>query len=69
MPGETIVIVEDNPLNLKLARTMLDRSGYRIHTASNGQEALELIPRVRPDLVLMDLQLVCMDGLEVVSET
>ncbi|PYR82888.1 MAG: two-component system response regulator, partial [Acidobacteria bacterium] len=48
MPGETIVIVEDNPLNLKLARTMLDRSGYRIHTASNGQEALELIPRVRP---------------------
>ena len=66
MPGETIVIVEDNPLNLKLTRTMLDRSGYRIHTASNGQEALELIPRVRPDLVLMDLQLAGMDGLEVV---
>ena len=60
----TILIVEDNPLNRKLARNVLKSSGYRILEAESGEIALELLATHRPDLVLMDLQLPGLDGLE-----
>jgi len=60
----TILIVEDNPLNRKLARNVLKTHGYRILEAESAEIALKLLAAHRPDLVLMDLQLPGLDGLE-----
>jgi CheY-like chemotaxis protein/HPt (histidine-containing phosphotransfer) domain-containing protein len=62
---QSVLIVDDNPTNLKLTRFLLDNEGYRVLTATDGQEALELLGTVHPDLVLMDIQLPGIDGLEV----
>ncbi|WP_338867645.1 hybrid sensor histidine kinase/response regulator [Myxococcus stipitatus] len=59
-----ILLVEDNPTNQRLASLMLDRLGYPVQAASNGREALEWAMRQRFDVVLMDLQMPEMDGLE-----
>ena len=66
-PGgkRSILIVEDNAVNMKLARNVLRSRGYRIIEATTGEEALELLRGELPDLVLMDIQLPGMDGLEV----
>ena len=61
----TILVVEDNAVNRKLARNVLRSRGYRVLEATTGEEALKMLERQRPDLVLMDLQLPGMDGLEV----
>jgi signal transduction histidine kinase/CheY-like chemotaxis protein len=61
----TILVVEDNDLNRKLARNALQSRAYCVIEAKTGPEALELARRHRPDLVLMDVQLPEMDGLEV----
>ena len=63
--GRTILVVEDNPMNRKLARNVLRSRGYRVLEATTGEEALQLLQERSPDLVLMDLQLPGMDGLEV----
>jgi two-component system, cell cycle response regulator DivK len=60
----TILVVEDNPLNLKLVRDVLTHAGYRIVEATSGEEGVRLASEVRPDLVLMDLQLPGIDGAE-----
>jgi CheY-like chemotaxis protein len=65
MPGETILVVDDNALNLKLARMLLVSKGYTIQTAENGLEALTLAEEIHPDLILLDIQLPGIDGLEV----
>lgn len=62
---KSVLIVDDNPTNLKLTRFLLDKEGYRVLTATDGQEAIELLQTVQPDLVLMDIQLPGIDGLEV----
>jgi CheY-like chemotaxis protein len=62
--GRTILIVEDNSLNRKLARNVLKTHGYRILEAESAEIALKLLAAHRPDLVLMDLQLPGLDGLE-----
>jgi CheY-like chemotaxis protein len=62
--GERILIVDDNPTNLKLARLTLQSEGYDVTTASDADEALELLAVRPPDLILMDLQLPGTDGLE-----
>jgi CheY-like chemotaxis protein len=64
MPGEPILIVDDNPVNLKLARVLLAGVGYDARTASDAEEALEMLRDFRPRLILMDIQLPGMDGLE-----
>ncbi|MBA3813486.1 MAG: response regulator [Alphaproteobacteria bacterium] len=64
MAGEPILIVEDNPSNLKLVKILLTVEGYEIQTATNAEEAIELLKTFRPRLILMDLQLPGMDGLE-----
>jgi two-component system, cell cycle response regulator DivK len=64
MPGEPILIVDDNPVNLKLARILLTAEGYEVRTAAAAEEALEVLDAYRPRLILMDIQLPGMDGLE-----
>jgi signal transduction histidine kinase/DNA-binding response OmpR family regulator len=59
-----ILITEDNAVNRKVMLTMLERLGYRAETATNGREALQQIARAPCDLVLMDIQMPEMDGLE-----
>ncbi|PLX33545.1 MAG: two-component system response regulator [Hyphomicrobiales bacterium] len=62
---KTILIVEDNELNKKLFHDLLDAHGYLTVETSNGLEALELARRHKPDLVVMDIQLPEVSGLEV----
>lgn len=59
-----ILLAEDNQVNQKLALRLLQQMGYRADTASNGVEALESIERQRYDVILMDVQMPEMDGLE-----
>ncbi len=62
---DRILIVEDNQMNLELVSDILEWGGYEVIQARGGEEALAAARRGRPDLILMDLQLPEMDGLEV----
>jgi DNA-binding response OmpR family regulator len=64
MPGEPILIVDDTPVNLKLTRILLVNEGYKVMTAASGEEALELLRSYHPQLILADIQLPGIDGLE-----
>jgi len=68
MPGERILIVDDNPINLKLARVVLASEGYLVETANDAEEALTRLEQLEPALILMDLQLPGMDGLTLVRK-
>ena len=63
--AKTVLIVEDNELNMKLFRDLLEAHGYQTSGTSNGFEALNLVRKMRPDLILMDIQLPQVSGLEV----
>ena len=63
MAAEPILIVDDNPTNLKLAQRLLTLEGYEVRTATDAEEALTILERFRPRLILMDLQLPGLDGL------
>ena len=63
--AKTVMIVEDNELNMKLFHDLLEAQGYRTVTTHNGIEALELARQHHPDLILMDIQLPEVSGLEV----
>ena len=65
MAGETILVVEDNPLNLELVSDILEAHGYEILKATNGKEAIAQVEETIPDLVLMDIQLPGLDGLTI----
>jgi CheY-like chemotaxis protein len=62
--GERILVVDDNPTNSKLARLMLQAEGYEVRTAADAEGALSLLGEYEPHLVLMDVQLPGMNGLE-----
>jgi len=64
MAGEPILIVDDTPVNLKLTRILLVNEGYKVMTAASAEEALELLRSYHPLLVLADIQLPGIDGLE-----
>lgn len=64
MAGEPVLIVDDNPANLKLARMLLVSEGFEVRTAVDAESALALLKTWRPRAILMDLQLPGMDGLE-----
>ncbi len=63
-----ILVVEDNPINQKVAAHLLQKHGHTVHLAGNGQEALALLQLTPVDLVLMDLQMPVMDGLEATAQ-
>ena len=64
MERSGILIVDDNPANLKLARVLLTGEGYDVKTAADAGEALQTLHTFKPRLILMDLQLPGMDGLQ-----
>ena len=64
MTPARILVVEDNPLNLKLARDVLTFAKYDVIEAQSGEDALRVAQETPPDLVLMDLQLPGIDGTE-----
>ena len=68
MPGETILIVDDNEMNLRLLSMLLLKRGYAVQTASDGEEALVRVRAAKPALILMDLQLPGIDGLQLTRE-
>src|SRR5436189_5314390 len=63
--SKTVMIVEDNELNMKLFHDLLEAHGYHTVATRNGIEALDLARKHRPDLILMDIQLPEVSGLEV----
>lgn len=65
--GAQILVVEDNEKNMKLFHEILAAKGYRILQASTGEAAVALAAEHSPDLVLMDIQLPDIDGLEALS--
>jgi CheY-like chemotaxis protein len=62
--GEPILVVDDNAMNLKLVRVLLSGEGYTVRTAMDADEALKELRAFTPRLILMDIQLPGMDGLE-----
>jgi CheY-like chemotaxis protein len=68
MPGERILIVDDNEMNVRLLRRVLEKQGYVVHSAADARSARESIGAVQPQLVLMDIQLPDVDGLQLTRE-
>jgi len=64
MAGERILIVDDNATNLKLVAYLMKANGYTVDTALDAESATEAIRASRPDVILMDIQLPGIDGLE-----
>jgi two-component system cell cycle response regulator DivK len=65
MSTKTVLIVEDNELNMKLFHDLLDVNGYHTLQTKDGMEALDIAREHKPDLILMDIQLSEVSGLEV----
>lgn len=63
--AKTVLVVEDNDLNMKLFHDLLEAHGYNILQTKDGMDALRLARKHRPDLILMDIQLPEFSGLEV----
>ena len=64
MAGKNILLVEDNPVNRRLAGFLLRSQGYQVREATTAREAFEILEKERADLIAMDIQLPGMDGLE-----
>ena len=63
--NETILVVDDEPKIVKQARDYLEKGGFRVVTAADGEMALVVARHERPDLIVLDLNLPGMDGLDV----
>lgn len=63
----TVLIVDDIPVNIILLKTMLTRTKVRILTATNGEEAMGIVRKARPELLLLDIQMPVMNGWEVLK--
>jgi CheY-like chemotaxis protein len=66
--SKRVLVVEDNPLNMELARDLLEDHGYEVLEAADWVECLAVLSTRRPDLVLMDVQLPDKDGLQITRE-
>ncbi|MEZ4773128.1 MAG: response regulator [Bacteroidia bacterium] len=62
--GKRILVVEDDEVNLMIAEHILGKAGYSVSTVNNGEEAIEIVGRESFDLILMDIEMPIMDGLE-----
>jgi DNA-binding response OmpR family regulator len=65
VPAELVLLVDDEPSILQLARLYLEREGYRVEQATDGEKALESVNRLQPDIVVLDIMLPKLDGFEV----
>jgi len=63
-----VAIIEDNQPIREMYDMKLKSSGYEVHTASNGQEGIELLEKIRPDLVLLDIRMPIMNGDEMLAK-
>jgi CheY-like chemotaxis protein len=68
MANELILIVEDNEKNRKLVRDVLTFKGYRLAEAETGEDGVRLAKALRPDLILMDIQLPGMNGIAALGQ-
>ena len=68
MANETVLVIEDNEMNMKLARSLLQLGKYRVLEASDAENGIKLAQKHHPDLILMDIQLPGMDGLTATRE-
>ena len=68
MAGEKILLVEDNPVNRRLAIFLLRSQGYQVREATSALEAFEILKTEQFDLIVMDIQLPGMDGLEATTK-
>lgn len=64
---KTIMVVDDNPDIITIVKTILEGKGFNVLSASSGQELLNLLQGERPDLIILDIMMPEMDGLEVLS--
>ena len=62
--GKVILVIDDSPLDRKLISKVLERNNFKVHSAGSGEEGLSMIDSVRPDLILLDIMMDGMDGLE-----
>ena len=60
-----ILYIEDNEQNLYLVKFLLEKHGYQVYSATDGREGIDIAAKVRPDLILLDIQLPLMDGYQV----
>ncbi len=65
--GKTVFVVEDNDLSMRLFHDLLEAHGYNVLQAENGMEGWRIAREHRPDVILMDIQLPDVSGLEVTS--
>ena len=68
MANETVLVIEDNEMNMKLARSLLQIGNYRILEAIDAENGIQLARGHHPDLILMDIQLPGMDGLTAIRK-
>jgi CheY-like chemotaxis protein len=64
LTSSSILVVDDVPENLKLVRILLSKQGFEVHTATTAEDALEMARKIHPRLILADIRLPGMDGLE-----
>jgi two-component system, cell cycle response regulator DivK len=62
---KTVLVIEDNPHNLRLAEVVLRKGGYAVATAADGQSGLQIARASLPDAILMDIQMPGLDGFQV----
>lgn len=67
MAAESILVIDDNPVNIKLARAVLARAGYTVHVAGDAHAALASLEQDRPALIITDLELPDVSGFELVT--
>ncbi|HVW20683.1 MAG TPA: hybrid sensor histidine kinase/response regulator [Opitutaceae bacterium] len=65
MPASKILVIDDQPINVQLLKRKLEREGLRVAAAYNGREGLDAIKQDKPDLILLDVMMPDMDGIEV----
>ncbi len=66
--SKTVLVIEDNEQNLYLVRFLLEKSGFVVHEARDGQKGILLASELRPDIILLDIQLPVLDGYAVAAE-
>ncbi len=64
-PSKVVLVVEDNPTNMRLAHALLDAHGYIVLQATDGMEGWRMAQEYRPDVILMDMQLPELSGIDV----